>query len=95
LAGTPAARLVGGKKPARLASVGNEQVLKMEREMSNLQTQNKLVEQTYGQEVLNLVLAKGDLTKLLCNESVAAYLRAEKPELLAEFETIVQTTSLE
>jgi hypothetical protein len=37
----------------------------------------------------------GYLTKLLRNESVTAYLRAEEPELLAEFESIVQTTSLE
>jgi hypothetical protein len=95
LAATPTALLVEGKKPARLDGVGKDQVLKMEREMSNLQTQYKLVEQTYGQEVLNLVLAKGYLTKLLRNESVAAYLRAEEPELLAEFETIVQTTSLQ
>ncbi|OQW88879.1 MAG: chromosome partitioning protein ParB [Rhodoferax ferrireducens] len=95
LAATPAAMLVEGKKPARLAGVGNDQVLKMERELGNLQTQYKLVEQTYGQEVLNLVLAKGYLTKLLRNESVAAYLRAEEPELFAEFESIVQTTSLE
>jgi hypothetical protein len=95
LAATPTAMLVEGKKPARLDGVGKDQVLKMEREMGNLQSQYKLVEQTYGQEVLNLVLAKGYLTKLLRNESVAAYLRAEEPELLAEFETIVQTTSLE
>jgi hypothetical protein len=37
----------------------------MEREMSNLQGQYKLVGQTYGQDVLNPVLAKGYLAKLL------------------------------
>ena len=95
LAATPVALLVEGKRPARLAGVGSDQILKMEREMSNLQNQYKLVEQTYGQEVLNLVLAKGYLTKLLRNEAVAAYLRSEEPELLSEFESIVQTTSLE
>ncbi len=63
--------------------------------MSNLQSQYKQVEQTYGQEVLNMVLAKGYLTKLLRNESVAAYLRSKEPDLLAEFELIVQSTALE
>ena len=40
---------------------------KMEREMANLQGQYKMVEQTYGQDVLNLVLARGYLAKLLEN----------------------------
>lgn len=63
--------------------------------MSNLQGQYKLVEQTYGQDVLNLVLAKGYLARLLENEPVAQYLRQRQPDLLAEFETIVETVSLE
>ena len=63
--------------------------------MNNLQGQYKLVEQTYGQDVLNLVLAKGYLAKLLENELVAQYLRQRQPDLLAEFETIVETVSLE
>ncbi|MNM61187.1 RepB plasmid partitioning protein [compost metagenome] len=67
----------------------------MEREMTNLQGQYKLVEQTYGQDVLNLVLAKGYLAKLLENVSVSAFLRQRDPDLLAEFELIVQTVSLD
>jgi hypothetical protein len=47
------------------------------------------------QDVLNLVLAKGYLAKLLENELVAQYLRQRQPDLLAEFETIVETVSLE
>jgi hypothetical protein len=63
--------------------------------MSNLQGQYKLVEQTYGQDVLNRVLAKGYLARLVENELVAQYLRQRQPDLLAEFETIVETVSLE
>ncbi len=95
LVATPAAVLVEGKKPAKLTGVTQEQMAKMEREMSNLQRQYKLVEQTYGQDVLNLVLAKGYLAKLLENKSVARYLRQRHPEVLAEFEVIVQTVSLD
>ncbi len=72
-----------------------EQVAKMEREMSNLEGQYKLVEQTYGQDVLNLVLAKGYLTKLLANKLVVRYLKQKQPELLTEFEAIVQAASLD
>ncbi|CAB3711523.1 hypothetical protein LMG27174_04265 [Paraburkholderia rhynchosiae] len=53
--------------------------------MSNLQSQYKLVEQTYGQDVLNLVLAKGYLARLLGNERITQYLRQRQPDLLAEF----------
>jgi hypothetical protein len=54
-----------------------------------------MVEQTYGQDVLNLVLAKGYLAKLLENKSVARYLKQYQPDVLAEFEAIVQTVSLD
>ena len=63
--------------------------------MANLQGQYKMVEQTYGQDVLNLVLARGYLAKLLENTQVVRYLKQRQPEVLAEFETIVQTVSLE
>jgi ParB-like chromosome segregation protein Spo0J len=95
LVATPAARLMDGKKPAKLTGVNPEQMAKMEREMSNLQAQYKLVEQPYGQDVLNLVLAKGYLARLLENESVAQYLRQRQPDVLAEFDAIVETVSIE
>jgi hypothetical protein len=85
LVATPAAMLVEGKKPAKLAGVSQEQMARMEREMSNLQDQYKMVEQTYGQDVLNLVLARGYLTKLLENKTVARYLRQRHPEVLEQF----------
>lgn len=60
---------------------------KMEREMSNLQGQYKVVEQTYGQDVLNLVLAKGYLTRLLANEPVRQYLQVQQADLLCELQS--------
>ncbi len=95
LVATPAARLVDGKKPAKLTGVTHEQMAKMEREMSNLQEQYKIVEQTYGQDVLNLVLAKGYLVKLLECEPVLTYLRRHQPDLVPEFESIRDVVSLE
>lgn len=95
LVATPADLLVESKKTFKLSGVAPEQVAKMEREMANLQGQYKMVEQTYGQDVLNLVLAKGYLTKLLDNKAIARYLRQRQPEILAEFELIIKTTTLE
>lgn len=95
LVATPAPMLLEEKKLAKLTGLSQEQMAKMEREMSNLQERYKMVEQTYGEDVLNLVLAKGYLTKLLENKPVARYLRQRHSEVLAEFEVIVQTVSLD
>lgn len=95
LAATPSNLLVGEIKPRKLAGVTPEQMAKMEREMGNLQGQFKLVEQSYGQDVLNLVLAKGYLVKLLDNKAVTRFLSQNQPDVLAEFEGIVQTVSLD
>jgi hypothetical protein len=95
LVATPAEFLIDGKKPPKLTGVTQEQMVKMEREMANLQGQYKMVEQTYGQDVLNLVLARGYIAKLLDNTQVVRYLKQKQPEVLAEFQTIVQTVSLE
>ncbi|ABR90625.1 Uncharacterized conserved protein [Janthinobacterium sp. Marseille] len=95
LVATPAELLVEGKKPQKMTGVSQEQIAKMEREMANLQGQYKMVEQTYGQDVLNLVLAKGYLVKLLDNEAVIRFLTQNQPDVLVEFESIVQTVSLD
>lgn len=95
LVATPASRLVNGRKPAKLTGVTQEQMAKMEREMSNLQEQYKIVEQTYGQDVLNLVLAKGYLVRLLECAPVLAYLKHHQPDLVNEFESIRDVVSLE
>jgi hypothetical protein len=67
----------------------------MEREMANVQGQYKLVEQSYGQDVLNLVLAQRYLEKLLANKSVAKYIRQHQPDILDQFEKIIATSSLD
>jgi ParB-like chromosome segregation protein Spo0J len=95
LAATPPQLLVSEKRPRKMSGVTAEQMVKMEREMGNLQGQLKLVEKSYGQDVLNLVLAKGFLVKLLDNKAVVRYIRQQHPEVLEQFEAIVATTSLD
>lgn len=60
-----------------------------------MKEQYKIVEQTYGQDVLNLALAKGYLVKLLECEPVLIYLQQHQPELVREFELIRDVVSLE
>jgi hypothetical protein len=63
--------------------------------MSQVQTQYKDAEQNYGSDLLNLVVAKGYLTKLLSNEAVNSYVRRHEPEILEQFELVVNTVSME
>jgi hypothetical protein len=95
LAATPPHLLVSEKRPRKISGVTAEQMVKMEREMGNLQGQLRLVEKSYGQDVLLLVLARGYLVKLLENKSVARYIKQRRPEVLEQFEVIVETTSLD
>ena len=95
LAASPAHLLVSEVKPKKVKGVSAEQMLKMEREMGNLQEQYKLVEESYGQDVLNLVLAKGYLAKLIENDEVSRYIQHSQPDVFSEFVTIVETVSLD
>ena len=72
-----------------------DQLVKLEKEMSQVHTLYKDAEQHYGSDLLNLVLAKGYLTKLLSNESVKFFLERQEPEILEHFELVVNTTSME
>lgn len=95
LAATPNNMLVDEVKPKKLTGVSADQMAKMEREMGNLQEQFKLAEQSYGQDILNLVLAKGYLAKLMANEAVLRHLTKKHPDVLNEFDSIVRMVALD
>ncbi len=95
LAATPPEMLVGGKKLVRPAGLSHEQMARMENEMSNLLDQYKIAEQTHGEDMLNLMLARGYIVKLLDNAKVMRYLQVNQAEVLEEFAKIVETTSMD
>jgi hypothetical protein len=83
------------KEPRRSKTITREQIARMEKEMKSLQSNYKAAEQTYGDDMLNLVLARGYLVKMLENAQVGRFLMQHQPEVLTEFTTLVQTTSLD
>lgn len=95
LAATPAELMVGGKKPTKLAGVSHEQMLHMEKEMGSLQSQYRLVEESYGDDMLIFVIARGYLAKLLDNKHVVRYLQVNQSDILDQFKAVVATASLE
>jgi ParB-like chromosome segregation protein Spo0J len=72
-----------------------EQMARMEREMNGLQREFKSVSASYGDTVLNLVVASGYLSSLIGNPRVSGYLERHHPEILTDFRAIVAATSLE
>ena len=95
LAATSVNMLVSEGKTKKVRGATPEQMAIMEREMSNVENQFKLLEQSYGQDILNLVLARGYLAKLIANEAVIRFLSQKHADFLGEFSNIVNTTSLE
>jgi hypothetical protein len=72
-----------------------EQIEKLEKEMSQVQEKYQEAESNYGSDLLNLVVAKGYLTKLLANEAVKSYIGRHEPEILTHLELVVNTVSME
>jgi hypothetical protein len=95
LAATRQADLVKSDEPKKIAGMTAEQMARMEREMEKLQRDLKTVESRYGEDVLQLVIASGYLSKLVSNAEVRRYLGQHHPEILSEFRAIIAATSLD
>jgi ParB-like chromosome segregation protein Spo0J len=95
LAATRQADLVKSDEPKKIAGMTPEQMARMEREMEKLQRDLKTVESRYGEDVLQLVIASGYLSKLVGNAEVKRYLSQHHPEILSEFRAIIAATSLD
>ena len=86
LIGTHKSQLRESKKPKIKTSLSTDQMLRMENEMQILERDFKAVEETYGENMLNLTLARGFIKKLLENVKVVRYLNTNHSELFAELE---------
>ena len=72
-----------------------DQIVRLEKEMNQVQVKYKDAEDNYGSELLNLVVAKGYLTKLVSNTAIKSYIGRTEPEILEHFELVVNTVSME
>src|SRR5262245_16072228 len=68
--------------------------LQMEHEMESLGKEFKLIEESHGKNVLNLVLVVAYLRKLLENPRVLKHLTHYHPEIAAEFQKLVEARNL-
>lgn len=94
LAATPRNQLVDPEKPKNIKGLTEEQMERMEHEMTMLQREFHLIEENYSSDVLNLTIAKGYLGSLLGNAKIVRYLGQGHPEILSQFQKISDMTSL-
>jgi len=71
------------------------ELVKMQYELDTLQRDLQVYEDTYGQNFLNLVVARGYLAKLLANERAKRLLCERYPEIATAMQHIVDSVSLE
>jgi len=95
VATTPRDQLVESAKAGKDGTANPRDLARIEHEMHTLEKDFLLMEDTYGRTVLELTLARGYLKKLLDNGRVVRYLAQKHPELLPEFQRIVEATALE
>jgi DNA-binding transcriptional MerR regulator len=94
LAGTPQTQLVEANKPKRIKGVTPQAVARMEKELARLQEGITQIQDTYGQDHLQLTVLRGYVAKLLGNARVVRYLMQTRPEFLSEFQTIAEMDSV-
>lgn len=95
LAATPVEQLIDPEKPKMFKGLSAEQVARMEQEMSLVHSRFKAIEQSYCTDVLNMVVTRGYLAKLLANDAVVKFLQTNYPDFLSEFRAIAAAASLE
>lgn len=92
---TDASMLNEPQKQIRKIDNSLEAIKRIENDRAKLHIQFKIIEQSYAQDTLNLVLATGYLKKLLSNNNIKNYLIKNHPEIHLEFEAIVKATANE
>src|ERR1700685_3493561 len=90
LAATPQSQLADPYKPKVVRGLSDEQLTRMERESASVERDFKMIEQSYGADHLDLVLAKGYLAKLLGNARVVRYLAQHQQDILGAFQKIAE-----
>ncbi|MBM4069891.1 MAG: chromosome partitioning protein ParB [Planctomycetes bacterium] len=93
VAATPAESLIDAERSKDIRGLTPEDISRMEHELESLGREFKLIEESHGKNTLNLVLVVGYLRKLLDNPRVVRHLAGHHPEILAEFQKLLEVRS--
>jgi RepB plasmid partitioning protein len=92
--GTPKDQRVNPDEPKKKRGISPEEIARMEQEMESLERDLKGVEESYGENMLVLTVARGYIKKLLENPRVLRFLNANYGEICAEFQAIAAAESV-
>ena len=94
LASTTTEQLVNPDKPKTGTGLSQEKRARMQKELTRLEREYKLIKDDGGQKNLVLQFAKNYLVRLLDNARVTRFLSENYPDILEEFQKILEMTSL-
>ncbi|UXJ50863.1 plasmid partitioning protein RepB C-terminal domain-containing protein [Pseudomonas citronellolis] len=87
--------LLNEPKKQLAQEVTAEDIARMEREMEKLYHDYRLVEDTLGETMLVLVVAKGYVARMLRNEAISEYLKRFEPDLSSELATVMDAVTVD
>jgi hypothetical protein len=90
LAATRPDQLLAPKRPPQSHTTA-EDIDRLEREMDKLTQDYRLVEDTMGETMLVLVIAKGYVSRLMRNEAIAEFLQTNYEDLVKELASMVDS----
>jgi hypothetical protein len=93
-AASPSGQLKEPQKKKKMDRLSAEKLARMKKETDGLVNDIKIVKESYGKDMLNLVLACGYLSRMLENGKVVQFLSFHYPDILSEFQKIIEATSL-
>ena len=94
LAATPKDQLVDQHKQKKISGLSSEDLARMEKETELLERDFMIIKESYGEDTLNLVLSTAYLSKILNNARMVRFLLKNYPDILSEFQRIIEATSL-
>jgi hypothetical protein len=94
VAATPQDQLVESNGTKEVLGLTADDIARMERETENVARDFKIIEESHGRNVLNLVVVGGFLRKLLGNPQVVRFLSQNFAEILSEFRKLAELKRL-
>ena len=94
VAATPPDQLLEPDQKVPPAGMEERDIARLQSEMQNMEREFALVQEEYGQNMLNLVVVVGYLRSLLGNAAVVRFLSQAEPAMLGEFQKIMDFTDM-
>lgn len=87
--------LIDARKPKKADRLAPEDIARMERELEKLHDDYRAVEDSIGETMLVLVVAKGHVAKLLRNATIADYLSRYHGDLLEGLRSVMEAVTMD